>query len=106
TKYIFSVNGVKLKKKDSFWKKENEAYVHLPEYVFAYYSGISNRLEEHFDSSQKKFYNDLKKGVNRAFRPLFYARPIHSNFVLLAFYAFEDEKIREFLEEYLQITGF
>ncbi|MCT1531021.1 ATP-binding protein [Sphingobacterium daejeonense] len=106
TKYLFSVNGIKLKKKDSFWKKENEAYVHLPEYVFAYYSGISNRLEEHFDSSQKKFYNDLKKGVNRAFRPLFYARPIHSNFVLLAFYAFEDEKIREFLEEYLQITGF
>ncbi len=106
TKYIFSIAGIKLKKKELFWKKDNEVFIHLPEYVFAYYSGISNRLEEHFDGSQKKFYNDLKKGVNRAFRPLFYARPIHSNFVLLAFYAFEDEKIKDFLEEYLQITGF
>lgn len=106
TKYLFSVGGVKLNKRESFWTKKGDVFTNLPEYVFAYYSGISNRLEEHFDSSQKKFYNDLKKGVNRAFRPLFYARPIHSNFVLLAFYAFEDEGIREFLEKYLQITGF
>lgn len=106
TKYIFSIAGQRLKKKELFWKKENDVFSHLPEYVFAYYSGISNRLEEHFDSSQKKFYTDLKNGVNRAFRPLFYARPIHSNFVLLAFYAFEDDKIKSFLEEYLQITDF
>lgn len=106
TKYAFLVGGSKIKKKDDFWEKENDVFKYLPEYVFAYYSGISNRLEEHFDSSQKKFYNDLKKGVDQPFRPLFYARPIHSNFVLLAFYAFEDEKIKKFLEDYLQIVGF
>jgi len=106
TKYHFTVGGQVLKNKNSFWKKEKEVFSYLPEYVFAYYSGISNRLEEHFDKSQKKFYTDLKNGVDRPFRPLFYARPIHSNFVLLAFYAFEDEEIKSFLEEYLQITGF
>jgi predicted ATPase len=106
TKYVFTVDGAPLKSKESFWEKDSDIFRHLPEYLFAYYSGISNRLEEHFDSSQRKFYNDLKKGVNRAFRPLFYARPIHSNFVLLAFYAFEDEGIKTFLEKYLQITDF
>ncbi len=105
-KYYFSVAGLVLKNKNNFWIKDNDVFLNLPEYIFAYYSGISNRLEEHFDSSQKKFYNDLKKGVNRPFRPLFYGRPIHSNFVLLAFYAFEDNNINEFLENYLHITGF
>lgn len=106
TKYHFTVDDQVLKNKTLFWSKENDVFLYLPEYVFAYYSGISNRLEEHFDKSQKKFYTDLKNGVDRPFRPLFYARPIHSNFVLLAFYAFEDEEIKGFLEEYLQITGF
>ena len=110
-KYQFYVAGQLLKKRDNFWnkevdEKENEIYSYLPEHVFAYYSGISNRLEEHFDKSQKKFYTDLKNGVDRPFRPLFYARPIHSNFVLLAFYAFEDKDISNFLERYLNITGF
>jgi predicted ATPase len=106
TKYQFSIEREKLKRKELFWSKDDVGFLYLPEYIFAYYSGISNRLEEHFDSSQKKFYNDLKNGVDRAFRPLFYARPIHSNFVLLAFYAFEDTNIKDFLEQYLQITGF
>jgi len=106
-KYSFLIGDEKLKSNELFWKKNaKDIFLYLPEHVFAYYSGISNRLEDHFDSSQKKFYNDLKKGVDRAFRPLFYARPIHSNFVLLAFYAFEDPKITNFLEQYLQITGF
>ena len=105
-KYQFKIGSEPLSKKELFWGKEKGSYKYLPEYVFAYYSGISNRLEEHFDSSQKKFYTDLKNGVDSAFRPLFYARPIHSNFVLLAFYAFEDPEIKAFLEEYLEITEF
>lgn len=105
-KYSFSIENGKLDNRETFWKKKNGVFLNLPEYIFAYYSGISNRLEHHFDSSQKKFYNELKNGVDSAFRPLFYARPIHSNFVLLAFYAFEDQNIKKFLEEYLQITSF
>ncbi|MFP5439051.1 MAG: AAA family ATPase [Bacteroidia bacterium] len=78
---------------------------YLPKYVFSYYSGVSNRLLEHFDRHQNKFYKDLLDGIDDPFRPLFYARIIHSYFVLLAFYGFNDEKINTFLKEYLNIVG-
>jgi predicted ATPase len=84
-------------------KKNKEIY--LPRYVFAYYSGLSNRLIEHFDFHQKKFARDLLKGVDRPMRPLFYAQLIHSHFVLMAFYSFTKPEINEFLEEYLDIIG-
>lgn len=78
---------------------------YLPKYVFSYYSGISNRLLEHFDKHQKRFYDELIKGVDAPPRPLFYARQIHSYFVLMAFYAFSDEKANKFLKEFLGIVG-
>lgn len=84
-------------------KETKEEY--LPKYVFSYYSGLSNRLLEHFDKHQKRFYDDLLKGVNAPPRPLFYARLIHSHFVLMAFYAFQDDDVNKFLEEYLDIIG-
>ncbi len=84
-------------------KRDKSEY--LPKYVFSYYSGISNRLLEHFDKHQKRFYDELIKGVNAPPRPLFYARQIHSYFVLMAFYAFSDEKANEFLKEFLGIVG-
>ena len=79
----------------------------LPKYLIAYYSGISNRLEEHFDPHQRLFYNDLLKGKDDPLRPLFYARPIHSNFVLMSFFSFpEDDKIiQNFLKKYFGIIG-
>ena len=84
-------------------KKNKSEY--LPKYVFSYYSGISNRLLEHFDKHQKRFYDELIKGVDAPPRPLFYARQIHSYFVLMAFYAFSDKKISEFLKDFLGIVG-
>ncbi|KGL61244.1 AAA family ATPase [Polaribacter sp. Hel1_33_49] len=84
-------------------KKNKSDY--LPKYVFSYYSGISNRLLEHFDKHQKRFYDELIKGVDAPPRPLFYARQIHSYFVLMAFYAFSDKKASEFLKEFLGIVG-
>ncbi len=107
---FFMKEGNRFKKetKANFYAKDSlqsNKYLHLPMYVFAYYSGISNRLETHFDYHQKKFYDDLKNGENRPFRPLFYARPIHSNFVLMAFYAFQDDVTKRFLEKYLGIKG-
>jgi predicted ATPase len=92
-------------KKFFYAKNTQNNYEYLPKYVFAYYSGISNRLEEHFDYHQNQFYKALLKGEDNPFRPLFYARPIHSNFVLLAFYAFKQDKIiSEFLQK-LNIVG-
>jgi predicted ATPase len=84
-------------------KKNKEQY--LPKYVFSYYSGVSNRLLEHFDKHQFRFYRDLLKGLDSPPRPLFYARLIHSHFVLMAFYGFPNDKINKFLEDYLNIVG-
>lgn len=85
-------------------KKEQEKY--LPRYVFSYYSGVSNRLLEHFDTHQRKFYEELiNSDTIPEQRPLFYARLIHSHFVLMAFYAFSDSKVSKFMEDYLGIIG-
>lgn len=84
-------------------KRNKDEY--LPKYVFSYYSGVSNRLLEHFDKHQRRFYKALLDGIDKPPRPLFYARQIHSYFVLMAFYAFSEEKISEFLKNFLGITG-
>lgn len=86
-----------------FTKRSNRSY--LPKYIFAYYSGTSQRLDHHFDAHRNKFYNDLLRGVDEPFRPLFLAQPIHSQFVLLAFFSSTDEASRELLEEYIGIIG-
>lgn len=78
---------------------------YLPKHVFSYYSGISNRLLEHFDKHQLHFRDDLLEGIDHPIRKLFYTRHIHSHFVLMAFFSFSDSKIQEFLEEYLDIVG-
>jgi len=75
----------------------------LPSFVFGYYSGPSNRMEEHFDKHQDRFYRDLLKNVDKPLRRLFYARLVHSQFVLLAFFLEQDKEIREFLQKYLRI---
>ena len=76
---------------------------YLPNFVFGYYSGPSNRMEEHFDKHQDRFYRDLLKNVDKPLRRLFYARLVHSQFVLLAFFLEQDKEIREFLQKYLRI---
>ena len=80
-----------------------EGQRYLPNYVFGYYSGPSSRMEEHFEKHQERFYRDLLEGKDQPLRPLFYARPIHSQFVLLAFFLKEDQETREFLREHLGI---
>ena len=101
--YEFYVNDLKKPiAKATFYKGKEE---HLPKYVFSYYSGVSNRLVEHFDIHQRRFYDDLLAGKDEPMRPLFYARHIHSHFVLMAFYSFSKKHIQDFLEEYLNILG-
>lgn len=101
--YEFYVKGVlKPITKAAFYRDKDEF---LPKYVFSYYSGVSNRLVEHFDIHQKRFYDDLLAGKDEPLRPLFYARLIHSHFVLMAFYSFGKKHIEEFLEEYFDIVG-
>ena len=98
--YLFFVDGEKIAR-TKFTKDPDRTY--LPNNVFAYYSGPSGRLESHFDIHQDKFYRELLAGNDKPLRPLFYARLIHSQFVLLSFFSFEDQQSQEFLETYLNI---
>src|SRR5258708_7392561 len=78
---------------------------YLPTHVFGYYSGPTNRLAQHFQPHQNKFYEEQRHGVNSPLRPLFFALPVHSQFVLLAYFSFPSLEEVEFLETYLKITG-
>lgn len=84
---------------------KNNKNTYLPKHIFSYYSGVSNRLLEHFDRHQVRFRDDLLNGIDHPIRKLFYARHIHSHFVLMAFFSFSDLKIQAFLSEYLDIIG-
>lgn len=79
----------------------------LPNYVFAYYSGPSDRLENHFKKHRTDFYRRLLKeelDLKGDIRPLFYAKPHHSQFVLLAFFLSRDDNDEKaFLREHLGI---
>jgi ABC-type Mn2+/Zn2+ transport system ATPase subunit len=78
------VDGESITQKD-FRQRRDEL---LPKNVFAYYSGPSNRLVQHFEEHQRRFYDELiddRAGdAGLPLRPLFYAQPVHSQFVLLA----------------------
>ncbi len=87
--------------------KGNSEY--LPKHIFAYYSGPSDRLENYFKQHRTNFYrNLLYKNIDLKadIRPLFYAKPYHSQFVLLAFFlSQENTDEKEFLKEYLGIES-
>lgn len=77
---------------------------HLPRYVFSYYSGESSRMREVFEPYLKDYYQNLVTSkVDPAPKRLFYALPVHSQFVLLAFLIQTDQKMRDFLEQELGI---
>lgn len=100
-KRIIKVDGDAISK--SQFKTNKDDY--LPSNIFAYYSGNEKRMEEHFARHQQKFYDEMLNKRDRKFRRLFYARPVHSNFVLLAFFALADEGNVDFLKKYLDINS-
>lgn len=87
-------------------KEGNAAY--LPKFVFAYYSGPSDRLENYFRKHRDMFYRQMlynEIDLKAAIRPLFYAKPFHSQFVLLAFFLTEhNDEEKDFLREHLGIS--
>lgn len=80
-----------------------------PSHVFGYYSGPSGRLERLFDKHQENFYKALinadpaKPDEAAPLRRLFYARPVHSQFVLLSFFCRQEERHRALLQDLLGI---
>lgn len=74
---------------------------YLPQYIFGYYSGTSDRMAEVFRDYLVKYDGLLRAGKDPGLRRLFYALPIHSQFVLLAFILQQDDLVREFLHNQL-----
>jgi len=80
-------------------RKNQDQY--LPKYIFGYYSGESDRMQEVFRKYLTKYDTDLRNGKDSGFKRLFYALPLHSQFVLLAFIHQQDDMVREFLDNQL-----
>lgn len=81
---------------------------YLPNYVFAYYSGWSSRLERCFDESTRRYYKEIlnSTGHEMPLRRLFFCRKEYSQLVLLAFFLAEPVSALELLERYLSIKHF
>lgn len=87
---------------------QRELSTFLPNYVFAYYSGWSSRLERHFDRPTRKHYDAILKArdYRLPLRRLFFCRKEYSQLVLLAFFLAKSESSRNLLERYLGIRSF
>lgn len=75
----------------------------LPSYVFGYYSGHSQRMYEVFTPYLEKYDDNLRNGIDPGLRKMFYAKPVHSQFTLLAFMLNQEGFVQEFLEEHFGI---
>jgi predicted ATPase len=78
----------------------------LPLYVFGYYSGVISRFTKIFEKHEEKYFKEQIAGEEAPLRPLFQAKPNHSQFALLAFYATRDSAAQKFLEGEFRILGF
>ncbi len=78
----------------------------LPLYVFGYYSGTITRFAKIFEKHEEKYFKDQIAGAEVPLRPLFQAKPHHSQFALLAFYATHDAEAKKFLKDEFRIEGF
>ncbi|MFT6388204.1 MAG: putative ATPase [Cellvibrionaceae bacterium] len=89
--------------------KKTKQADYLPSFLFAYYSGPSDRLEKYFRKHRDEYYRELlynKLELRADIRSLFYAKPLHSQFVLMAFFLNPElEKERTFLQKELGIES-
>lgn len=74
---------------------------YLPRYVFSYYSGESTRMHDVFRPYLEGYDSKLRNGEDPGLKRLFYAMPVHSQFVLLAFLIQQSDVVRSFLDEHL-----
>lgn len=97
--------NTKILTKTEFYRNKDQ---YLPKYVFTYYSGGSNRLHQHFNEHQKRFYDKIKsrnfkdKEID-SLRRLFYVQAVHTHFVLLAYFYKPDSESVDFLKNILGI---
>lgn len=83
----------------------------LPNHVFIYYSGTSDRLQNVYIEHQRNYYLDIIKDDSKdkridSLRRIFLVQNIHSKFAILSFFIFGDqkEKVLKFLKDELGIV--
>jgi predicted ATPase len=96
-----TVDGIKQTQKD-FESRKDEL---LPSNVFAYYSGTKRRLEALFDKHLENFYKATLDSEAMPLRRLFFCHSVHSNYVLMAYFAKGDSVARKFLIDQMGIKG-
>lgn len=74
---------------------------HLPRFLFGYYSGESKRIKGLFYPYLKKYDDKLINNNNPGLKRMFFAEPVHSNFVLLTFVVNHNGLTEEFLQKRL-----
>jgi predicted ATPase len=77
----------------------------LPLYVFGYYSGAVSRFGKIFAKHEERYFKEQITGVEAPLRPVFQAKPNHSQFTLLAFFATHDSAAQNFLAAEFRIEG-
>jgi predicted ATPase len=86
----------------------------LPDFLFGYYSGPTQRLKEHFALHRRRYYleiirsNPSQDGFYtslKSLRRLFHAEQHHSKYALLAFLCYNPEETQELLRKYLHVEG-
>ncbi|RYM34155.1 hypothetical protein ERX46_09360 [Brumimicrobium glaciale] len=108
--YIINIEGETKSPSLKYFFSDEGKKKYLPKYIFTYYSGTSNRLDEIFWEHQRNFYKEIiKKDFDTrrldSLRRLFYVKPIHSFFVLMAFFSLQrmEKKSKVFLKDILGI---
>lgn len=74
---------------------------YLPRFLFGYYSGESERMREVFRKYLKSYDDKLIKSLDPGLKRMFFAEPVHSNFVLLSFIVNNKAQTDEFLQKQL-----
>lgn len=82
-------------------KLVGEDSMYLPHFLFGYYSGESERMREVFRKYLKSYDDKLIKNLDPGLKRMFFAEPVHSNFVLLSFIVNNKAQTDEFLQKQL-----
>jgi predicted ATPase len=77
----------------------------LPRYVFSYYSGESPRMHDVFAPYLQWYDEQLRGGKDPGLKRLFYALPVHSQFVLLAFMIGSSSEASSLLRDHLGLDA-
>lgn len=77
----------------------------LPDNIFLYYSGQSDRIVKHFRKIEEDYQNGLKDGYDMGLKPLFLFNPIHGKIILLGLLSSKLDGIRSFLHDNFSIVG-